>query len=123
MTLVGAAGAVGGAWLPALNTTVAISQMVMAPVPTLAAGVAPAPTTWSSASSLHVAGTRDIGPGGVAGSGGQSVAEARVGVEANGQLIGRCRWRRSGRTRRARRSCRAGGAGLLVDRAGAGRGR
>src|SRR5580704_6198808 len=51
VTLPGAAGAVGGAWLPPLNTTVAISQMVFAPVPALAAGVAPAPTTWSSARS------------------------------------------------------------------------
>jgi hypothetical protein len=48
MTAVGAAGAVGGARLPALKTTVAISQIVLAPVPALAAGVAPAPTTWSS---------------------------------------------------------------------------
>ena len=50
-TLPGAAGTVGGAWLPDLNTTVAISQVVFAPVPTLADGVAPALTTWSSARS------------------------------------------------------------------------
>jgi hypothetical protein len=32
-------------WLISLNTTVAISQIVLAPVPALADGVAPAPTT------------------------------------------------------------------------------
>jgi len=46
-----AGGAVGGAWLPPLNTTAAISQTVLAPVPALAAGLAPAPTSLSSASS------------------------------------------------------------------------
>jgi hypothetical protein len=46
-TLVGAAGAV---WLDEANTTVAMSQIVLAPVWTLAAGVAPAATGWSSAS-------------------------------------------------------------------------
>ena len=45
---VGADGAVGGAWAPAVNTTVDISQTVFGPVPTVAAGVDPAPTTWSS---------------------------------------------------------------------------
>ena len=49
MTPVGAAGTVGGGWAPALKTTVDISQTVLAPVPTLASGVAPAPDTWSSA--------------------------------------------------------------------------
>src|SRR5262249_32913245 len=48
-TPAGGAGTVGGACAPALNTTVAISQVVLAPVPAVAAGCAPAATTWSSA--------------------------------------------------------------------------
>src|SRR5450756_820688 len=50
VTFTGAAGTVGGARLPPLNTTVDISQIVLAPVPALADGAAPAPTTSSSAS-------------------------------------------------------------------------
>ena len=44
-----------------------MSQVVLAPVPTVAAGVAPAPTTWSSATnSISGAGdtfTRPVNPG------------------------------------------------------------
>ena len=43
-------GAPGALCVPEEKTTVAISQIVFAPVPTLAAGVAPADTGWSSAS-------------------------------------------------------------------------
>ncbi len=50
-TPAGAPGTVGGAELAGLNSTVDISQMVCPPVLTVAFGVAPAPTTWSSASS------------------------------------------------------------------------
>src|SRR5436305_6632269 len=50
-TPVGAAGAVGGGAPAAdLNTTVAIRQIAFPPVPAVAAGVAPAPTGWSSVS-------------------------------------------------------------------------
>jgi len=49
-TPVGASGAVAGPLVPPLNTTVPSSQTVLAPVPTVAAGVAPVATVWSSAS-------------------------------------------------------------------------
>jgi len=50
VTAVGAAGAVGGPDDAALSTVVAISQVVLAPVPTVALGVAPADASiWSSA--------------------------------------------------------------------------
>jgi hypothetical protein len=48
VTLAGAAGALGAACAPDLNTTVAISHVVLPLVPAVADGVAPAPTTWSS---------------------------------------------------------------------------
>jgi Ni,Fe-hydrogenase III small subunit len=49
VTPVGAAGAVGGVVTADLSTMVAINQVVLAPVDTVAFGVAPAPTTLSSA--------------------------------------------------------------------------
>ena len=49
VTPVGAAGAVGGPDAPGLRVNVAMSQIVFAPVPTLAFGVAPAVgEIWSS---------------------------------------------------------------------------
>src|SRR3954452_6003812 len=50
VTPLGAAGAVGGPAVPGLNTSVPSSQIVLAPAPTAALGLAPAATTWSSVS-------------------------------------------------------------------------
>src|SRR5262249_14749051 len=61
-TAVGAAGTVGGAVLPPLSTTVAISHVVDEPLATAAAGVAPPPTGRSSASvSMSLAGATRAG--------------------------------------------------------------
>src|SRR6476659_7992852 len=51
VTAVGAPGAAGGVTTPDLNTTVAMSQVVLAPVLTSAFGAVPAPVTRSSTSS------------------------------------------------------------------------
>ena len=97
-----------------------MSQVVLAPVAAVAAGVAPWPTVLVFDQQFHVGGGADVDPAGVAGAGGQGVAEAGVGVEAEGQLVagGGGRGRAGGD--RGRAVAGAGGVGLDVQGPGAG---
>ena len=63
-----------------------MSQMVPAPVPVVAAGVAPCAGGLVLDQQFHVGGGRDVDPGGEPGPGREGVAEAGVGVKADGQL-------------------------------------
>ena len=122
-TPVGAPGAVGGAWLPGFE----YHGGHLPDGPGAGADAGRRGGTRGNhlvfGEEFHVAGAGDVGPGGVAGPSGQAVAEPRVGVEPDGQLIAGAGGRRRAGRHRGRRARGPGCTGLLVDRGGAGRGR